>query len=217
MPRILYTNSQGHAVHAHSHSGGGDFKCPKKYYWKRIEGWQPREERAALEFGKAVEAAIQFHHTKNFEPGSGVDEFKLLWFKQQDNTSLVYTEKSGDWDDHYRMGTEMLALYEQQRPFLPIDNVQFQVNIKTDLFPEDSEYHGLKYTTILDMISEVGYNHPGAELLPPTTSSSSTRKLIIDIKTSAASYYVDPRLSSLDDQLRDYSYGDSNCLLPSTS
>ncbi len=208
MNRILYTNAHGYQIRAHSHSGGGDFKCPKKYYWKRIQGWQPRDERAALQFGKCVEAALQFFHQKNYEPGSGVDEFKVLWWKHQDDDSITYTEKTGDWQDHYRMGVEMLALYEIERPKLPIDNVKFQVKIKTPLFPEGSEYYGLDYTTILDMVSEINEDHPAFMTLPNATDyiGKGSRKLIIDIKTSAAAYYVDPRLSALDDQLRDYAW-----------
>ena len=203
--KILYTNAQNYPIYAHSHSGGGDWRCPKKYYWKRIQGWQPRDERAALQFGKCIESAIQFFHQKNFEPGSGVDEFKILWWNHKEDSDITYTEKTGNWADHFRMGVEMLALYELERPKLPVDNVQFNVTIKTELFPE-TEYAGLKYTTILDMISEVNPDHPGYALLPSIEGYIGPRKLIIDIKTSANSYYVDPRLSALDDQLRDYAW-----------
>lgn len=205
MAKILYTNAQNYPIYAHSHSGGGDWKCPKKYYWKRIQGWQPRDERAALQFGKCIESAIQFFHQKNFEPGSGIDEFKVLWWRHKEDSEITYTEKTGNWEDHFRMGVEMLALYELERPKLPVDNVQFSVTIKTELFPE-TEYAGLKYTTILDMISEVNPDHPGYALLPSIEGCVGPRKLIIDIKTSAASYYTDPRLSALDDQLRDYAW-----------
>lgn len=204
MSRTLYTNAHGKQISAHSHSGGGDWRCPRKYYYKRVEGWQPRDERAALQFGKCVESAIQYFHAKDFVTGSGVDEFKVLWWRFKDDETLTYTEKSGDWEDHYQMGTELLSLYEIEHSSLPLDNPQFQVDIRTDLFP-GTEYDGLRYTTILDMVCEVAYDHP---LLPPSVSasSSSTRKIIVDIKTSAASYYTDPRLSCLDDQLRDYSW-----------
>ena len=204
MSRVLYTNAQGFPVFNHSHSGGRDFSCPKKYYWKRIQGWQPRDERAALQFGKCVEAAIQYYHIQGLVPGSGVDEFKKLWWHFKDDDSVTYTEKTGDWEDHYRMGAEMLALYEIEQPKLPIDNIQFSVDLRTQLLP-DTEYEALKYTTILDMICEVDPSHLGYALLP-VTQEQGPRKLIIDIKTSASSYYTDPRLSALDDQLRDYAW-----------
>ena len=202
MSRILYTNASGKQISAHSHSGGGDWKCPRKYYYKRVEGYQPRDERAALQYGKCVESALQFYHNSNFTEGAGVDEFKVLWWKFKDDTDITFTEKSGNWEDHFRMGIEMLALYEIEHSKLPLDNPQFQVTIKTPLFPDDPEYDGLQYTTILDMICEVPNDHP---LLPPLEGEA-TRQIIVDIKTSANSYYTDPRLSSLDDQLRDYSW-----------
>ena len=202
---MLYVNAQGFPIFNHSHSGGQDFRCPKKYYWKRVEGWQARDERAALQFGKCVEAAIQYYHVQGLIPGTGVDEFKKLWWKYRNDDSLTYTEKTGDWEDHYRMGSEMLALYEIELPKLPIDNVQFQVRLETPLIP-DSEYSELKYTTILDMICEVDPSHPGYPLLPYIAGEEGPRKLIVDIKTSATSYYTDPRMSSLDDQLRDYAW-----------
>ena len=202
MSKILYKNAQGHAITAHSHSGGGDFSCPKRYYWKRVQGYQSKEERPALEFGKAVESAIQFHHNKGFIPESGVEEFKLLWWKQKDS-QLDYTLKTGNWEDHYKMGVDLLKLYELTRPSLPIQNEQFQVRVKNPLFAEGSPDEGLEYLTILDMVCEVDSNHP---LLPPVENPGLTRKLIIDIKTSAVSFYTDSRLSALDDQLRDYSW-----------
>lgn len=203
MGKVLYQNAQGFPIYNHSHSGGQDFKCPKKYFWKRIEGWQARSERPALAFGKCIEAAIQFYHVQGLKPGSGVDEFKLLWWKYID-LDLDFTEKTGDWAQHMQMGSEMLALYEVELPKLPIDNIQFQVDLKTELLP-DTEYEALRYTTILDMICEVYPSHPGYALLPEN-GEHGPRKLIVDVKTSANSYYTDPRLSSLDDQLRDYAW-----------
>ena len=131
-----------------------------------------------------------------------MDEFKLIWWKFKDSTDFLYTDRSGDWEDHYRMGSEMLALYEAEYSKYPLDSAQFQVTIKTDLFP-DTEYEGLQYTTILDIISTVPHDHP---LLPPLKDHTGPRKVIVDLKTSAASYYTDPRLSALDSQLRDYAW-----------
>jgi hypothetical protein len=200
---FLYTNPRGYQVTAHSYSAGLDFSCPKKYFFRRIEGWQSREEGVALFFGRAVEDAIKYHHTQNFEPESGVLEFKKLWFHYQNDTSLSYTERSGDWADHYRMGSELLALYEAQRPELPILNEKFQVSFRKELFP-NTEYAGLEFLAIADIVSEVPWNHP---LLPPMEhNGSDTRKVVIDLKTSSARYFSDPRLAALDGQLRTYAW-----------
>lgn len=201
---FLYRNVVGRENQIHSHSGGQDWSCPRKYKYKRIDGWQSREDRVATFFGTVVESAIQYHHNKNFELGSGIDEFKTLWFKYQDDDTVQYTEKSGNWHDHYQMGVELLALYEASVPELPITKAQFQVKRRADLFSssESSPYSGLKYEAKVDMLCECPNNHP---LLPPLEGGS-TRQIIVDLKTSSAPYNSDPRLSSLDDQLRDYAW-----------
>ena len=201
----LYRSVSGRIITAHSHSGGGQWACPRKYKYLRIEGWQSRDERAALQFGKCVESAIQFHHQQGRIPETGVDEFKQLWWLQKDNEEITYTEKTGDWDAHYRMGVEMLALYEAMLPTLPIQNEQFQVEITKELFPGEDPVlgpGGLQFKSVLDVLSEVPSDHP----LLPQNGTTGRRKVIIDIKTSASSYYTDPRLSALDDQLRDYAW-----------
>jgi hypothetical protein len=199
---ILYTSVSGRQITAHSHSGGNEWSCPRRYKYKRIDGWQSREEGVALMFGKCVESAIQYHHQKGRIPETGVDEFKVLWWKQHDNEELTYTQKSGDWDDHYRMGVELLSLYEAILPTLPIQNEQFQVEVKRPLFGPGEPQEGLEFVVKLDMISEVPADHP----LLPQNGSTGLRKVIIDIKTSSNSFYTDSRLSALDDQLIDYSW-----------
>ncbi len=199
---FLYRSVSGRLVTAHSHSGGGDWSCPRKYKYKRMEGWQSRDDGVALIFGKCIEAAIQYHHLQGRVPETGIDEFKLLWFKQRDNEEIAYTEKSGDWDAHYRTGVEMLTLYESILPTLPIHNENFFVEVVRSLFPEDHPKHGLEYKAILDMVVTTDANHP----LLPQNGSVGPRPMIIDIKTSSNPYYSDPRLSALDDQLRDYAW-----------
>lgn len=199
---ILYTSVSGRQITSHSHSGGQDWSCPRKYKYKRIDGWSTREDKVSTEFGKAVEKSIQFHHTSGREKESGVDEFKQLWWKLKDEP-LEYTEKSGDWDDHYRMGVELLTLYEMTLPNLPILNEKFQQDYNVDLFPTGPG-EGLKYTGKIDVISEVPADYPG---LPENgVIENGNRKIIIDIKTSAHSYFTDPRLAALDEQLRDYAW-----------
>lgn len=194
---ILYTSVSGRQITAHSHSGGQDWSCPRKYKYKRIDGWQTREDKVSTEFGKCIEKAIQFHHTNNREPETGVDEFKQLWWKLKDEP-LEYTEKSGDWDDHYRMGVEMLTLYELTLPSLPIMNEKFQHECNVELFD------GLQYTGKIDILSQVPADYPG---LPENgIVENGMRPIIVDVKTSAHSYFTDPRLAALDEQLRDYAW-----------
>jgi len=200
--RILYQNIKGRQISRHSYSGGLDFNCPKKYFWKRLQGWVERDERAALFFGRAVESAIEFHHNQNFEPGTGVLEFKQLWVREKDNGEITYGEKDGSWEALYKCGSELLALYEIMRPRLPLENAKFQQEIITPLFP-GTDYEGLEHTAKLDIVAEPRWDHP---LLPKIPKNGKTRKVIWDLKTSGARYFSDARLCSLDRQLREYSW-----------
>lgn len=197
----LYKNPKGFEVRAHSHSGGQDWSCPKKYYWKRLQGWQSKEEGAPQMFGKCTEAAIKYFHERNFEPGTGVEEFRKLWWDYK-NEDILYTEKSGNWNDFFRCGVELLKLYELQLPDLPISNAVFSVERRVDLAPGDGLYGGLQFMAVLDMLCTAPNNHPAL----PAMEGPEVRQFVVDIKTSTASYYTDPRLSSLDDQLRDYAW-----------
>jgi len=152
-------------------------------------------------FGKVVESAIQLHHNTNFEPGTGVDEFKTQWFQHQNDSTVQYTEKSGNWHDHYQMGVELLALYESTIPELPVTNAQFQVERRSELF-SSGPYSGLQYTAKVDMLCTVPNSHPSL----PALDGSETRQVIVDIKTSSYPFSSDPRMASLDDQLRDYAW-----------
>jgi len=193
----LYKNPKGYEVRSHSHSGGADWSCPKRYYWKRVEGWQNKEDGAPQQFGKCTEAAIQYFHQQGFVAGTGVEEFKKLWWNFKDDNSLVYTEKSGNWDDFYRCGVELITLYELTYQDLPITNARFQVEFKKDLTTD-----GLQFRAIIDMLCIAPNKHPSL----PAQEGEDFREFVVDIKTSTASYYTDPRLSSLDDQLRDYAW-----------
>lgn len=203
---FLYSNYKGYPVHAHSYSGGSEYSdCPKKYDYSRRQGWKEREKRASSAFGTALEAAIQWYHTHYLRLEDAVDEWKHLWLLRREDKTLTYSEKDGDWESMYHQGEEMLRLYAAVLPSLPIQDVEFQVNYKKELFP-DTEYAGLEFTSFVDMLSWAPYDHP---LLPPETtdhSQNGKRKVVIDIKTSAVMYPTDPRLASMDPQLRSYAW-----------
>jgi len=202
MSRILYQNVRGYQVTQHSYSGGGDFACPRRYFHRRIGGWREKEERAALKFGCAVEDAILFFHNQNFEAGTGIGEFKQIWLRAENDPDITWTESSGSWKDHYVMGSSMLRLYEIMRPRLPLEGAVFQQKIITPLFP-GTDYEGLEHIAKIDIISEPRWDHP---LLPRIPEKGKTRKLVVDLKTAAQPYFSDPRLASLDRQLREYSW-----------
>lgn len=206
MPNILYINSKGKAVNTHSYSSGLTWKCPRRYKHLKIDGFMSRDDRSSLEFGKAIESAMQHFSQNGREPGTAILNFKQIWQHYQLDTSLVYTSADKDWENLYRVGSELMALYELTIHKLPIQNEVFQTNYKKELFP-DTEYAGLQWQSFLDVISEVPWDHP---LLPPLTEipENGKRKVIIDIKTSASAYSdSNPKIYQLDGQLRQYAWG----------
>ena len=73
----LYINPKGFAVTRHSYSGSDEFNfCPRKYQLHREGGWQERGQRAAMEFGNAIEAAVRHHHERSDD---AVERFIKEW------------------------------------------------------------------------------------------------------------------------------------------
>jgi hypothetical protein len=201
---VLYTNYKNYPVSAHSYSGGSEFAdCPKKYDYNRRQGYKEKEQRASSAFGTALEAAVYWYHNNNLDLYNAIDEWKRLWLLEKDK-DLTYSEKDGDWESMYAQGEEMLRLYKVVLPSLPIKNPKFQINYKKELFP-DTEYAGLQFTSFIDILSEVEWDHPA--LPPAICPQNGQRQIIIDMKTSGVPYPSDPRLSRLDPQLRSYAWG----------
>lgn len=185
---FLYKTEQGREVTTWSYSSGQDAAFCKRYFkHKRISGFKPKGNRAALDFGKCVEAAIQYYYEANRKPGSGVDEWKRLWLKFR-RVELIFTAKEGSWADLYTVGSEMLQLFEVLAPTLPIHKPVFQAAYRKELFPG----------THLAGIEDVGY----ADIVSQTPKGL----LLIDVKTAAAAYDLDAEFVALDPQLGRYSW-----------
>lgn len=191
MNASLYTSYGGHKVRRHSYSAGSEFRrCPRAYKLKRKDGWRSKRDRAALEFGKAVESAIQVYHESHCRAAAAACEFRRIWEKYKDRKDLVYTDKEGDWKDLMRMGEEMLRLYEVKWPSFAISNPRFQLNYKKEVFPK-SELAGLEDQAWVDMVAD--RNVQGD-------------KILIDIKTTGSAFDGQPGLIALDPQLREYAW-----------
>lgn len=184
----LYTTSNGRAVTTNSYSSAADFAFCKRFFkLKRIDGYRPKGDRAALEFGKCIESAIQYFYESNRKPGSGVDELKRLWLKWE-NVPLIFTAKEGCWRDLYTTGAEMMQLFEVLAPSLPIHNPVFQAAYRKEIFPG----------TTLAGIEDVGY----ADIISKTPKG----QLLIDVKTAANAYDLAAEFIALDPQLGRYSW-----------
>lgn len=206
MPNYLYKKSDGTPVASNSYSAGAMFSdCPTKYDYNKRQGWREKDRKAATQFGVEFESALQSYH-EYYDIDLTLREWFHLWGAQK-GVELVYKD-SESWEDMYQQGLELLRLYAVLLPSLPIDNPQFQLNYRKELFP-GTEYAGIEDNGYVDMVVEVPPDH---KLLPPPLSTdiggfdADLRKVLIDIKTSGKRYPMDSRLLQLDAQLRRYSW-----------
>lgn len=202
MSANLYVDSRGRPITRFSYSAGGDFHfCQKFFYHRRIAGWRDREQRGSLEFGKAIESAVQFHHSNNFE--GAADYFTKLWDVHKTNTELTYTQTEGSWEELALSGRELIQLYAIQLPKLPIayePAPRFQIKYSKEVFP-GTELAGIEFVAYVDMLA--------FDRIPDgtvRTPSMERRKQLIDIKTSGVMLPETPGILALDQQLRTYAW-----------
>lgn len=147
----LYVNSKGFEVRSHSYSAGSLFReCAQKYKLARLDGWKEREQRASMEFGKAIESAIQFHHLNKLSGGH--EEFSRLWELQR-GRDLKYTASEGNWENLAKSGVEMLKLYHTRLPLFPFDlstPPEFQIKYYKEMFP-GTDMSGIEFVAFIDM------------------------------------------------------------------
>lgn len=188
MSTRLYTNYKGNAVTKHSFSGGSTFRfCRRRYQLEKIKGWREKDTRAALHFGRSVEAAIQFH--VNNKLTGGEEHFINSWAKVKAIPDLVYSEKEGDWASLDRMGRTMLTLFKNWWPKSGLVDTKWQLEYKKEVFPGDPKYAGLEFTSFVDLRAD----YMG-------------KPLIVDIKTAAHGMSENQAMLQLDPQLGDYSW-----------
>ena len=186
---ILYKSASGREIRHLSYSAISDYDyCPQLFKLSRIDGYKDKGRRAAFEFGKAVEDAVQFYHANGLKEGDGIDEFKRIWLKWKD-IELIFTAQEGSWQDLYFMGAHMLRLYEIFLPVLPIRNPKFQLNYAKPLWP-GSDLSDLEFTSFIDLLSTL----------------EDGKRIIVDIKTAKAPLDDTPGMVSLDPQLKDYAW-----------
>jgi hypothetical protein len=205
MSAILYTNPKGNPVTRGSYSSSQLFNsCRYKYKQEKILGIRRKEKSGAMQFGKALEDAIQYYHDNGLKPDSGVDHFKLLFLKHKDDTELVYTKRDQSWQNLYVAGAQMLKLYEILLPTFPIVSPVFQLSYSKEVFP-GTDLSGLEQGGFVDMLSKGPWVHP---LLPKVKipGGASHRPIGIDIKTGGAELNLTAGLLALDMQIRSYAW-----------
>jgi hypothetical protein len=185
----LYKSASGREVNHASSSSIDTFRlCRRKFKLSRIDGYRQKDKKASLEFGKCVEAGVQYYHDNGLKPDDGVAEFTRLWVKFIDQP-LSYTDQEGNWKSLNTMGKEMLRLYEIKLPELPIKNPKWQLQFLKSLWP-GTDLADLQFMAYVDLLS--------------TLDDGS--RIIIDIKTAKAPLDVTPGMMALDGQLRKYAW-----------
>jgi hypothetical protein len=153
--------------------------CPRKYRYRYVDGWQEKETRAGLLFGRAFEQALAAYFTRQ-------DATEVLfkeWSTYQ-NAALDY--KHGDsWDRMLQHGIKLLELFcQQDRVEIRSPKRNLQIKISRPLCPTS------QFVAYVDALGYV----------------DGTR-CVIDWKTTAARYPDQPDgLLALDPQLACYSW-----------
>ncbi len=153
--------------------------CPRKYRYRYLDGWQEKDTRAGLLFGRSFESALgAYFHRQD------ATEVLFKEWSQYQHTRLDYTH--GDhWDRMLQQGSKLLELFcQQDRVEIRSPQRNLQIKISKPL-SSTSQFVGY--------IDAFGY-------------IDGTR-CVIDWKTTAARYPDQPEgLLALDPQLACYSW-----------
>ncbi len=153
--------------------------CPRKYRYRYLDGWQEKDTRAGLQFGRAFEQALNAYFLRQ-------DASEVLFneWSQYQNKPLDYA-RGDTWQKMYEQGIKLLELFAQQdRVQIRCPRRNLQLRISRPL-SATSEFVGY--------IDAFGY-------LDGT-------RCLIDWKTTAARYPDQPEgLLALDPQLACYSW-----------
>jgi hypothetical protein len=153
--------------------------CPRRYRYRYRDGWQERDTRAGLLFGRAFEHALAAY----FQRQDAIEVLFKEWSAYQ-NATLDYSH--GDtWDRMLQQGTKLLELFSQQdRVEIRYPKRNLQIKVSRPL-SANSQFVGY--------IDALGY--------------LDLTRCVIDWKTTAARYPDQPEgLLALDPQLACYSW-----------
>ena len=153
--------------------------CPRKYRYRYIDGWQERETRAGLLFGRAFEQALAAY----FHRQDATEVLFKEWSTHQ-NAALDYSHGDG-WDRMLQQGIKLLELFAQHdRVEIRCPKRNLQIKISRALSPTS------QFVGYIDALGTVD-----------------ATRCIIDWKTTAARYPDQPEgLLALDPQLACYSW-----------
>jgi hypothetical protein len=154
-------------------------RCPRSYRYRYLDGWQAKETRAGMIFGRCFEKALAA-----FFLGQDCGATFFEEWNAYRNAGLGF--KNGEnWDRLYHQGMHLLELFARDnRIRIPDPHQNLQVKIECDLL------HGNQFLAYLDAIGELD-----------------DVRSVIDWKTTSSRYAEEPTgILSLDPQLLCYSW-----------
>src|SRR5437868_6143755 len=153
--------------------------CPRKYRYRYLDGWQEKETRAGLLFGRAFEQALAAY----FHRQDATEALFKEWSQHQ-HTTLDYTH-GDNWDRMLQQGIKLLELFAQQdRVEIRYPKRNLQIKTSRALSPTS------QFVGYIDAFGVVD-----------------ATRCVIDWKTTAARYPDQPEgLLALDPQLACYSW-----------
>jgi CRISPR/Cas system-associated exonuclease Cas4 (RecB family) len=153
--------------------------CPKRYRFRYVEGWQEKDTRASMLFGRAFEEALR----ALFLDRDAEMELARQWSVWKDSP-LCYS-KNDTWDKMLHQGIHLLQHFAQEsriRISNPISNLQVQYKKKLN--------KGDKFVAYIDALGHLNGRHS-----------------VIEWKTTSSRYPDEnPQLLTLDPQLICYSW-----------
>jgi len=155
-------------------------QCPLKYKYHYLEGWEEREDKASLLFGRVFERAVE----SQFLVEDSVQFFTEQWGSLKD-APMEYS--NGDsWEKMLEQGRRLLDQFrEDQRVQIEDGRTDFQIRFRRPLPLSQSDFVG--YIDAVGWVDGI--------------------RCLIEWKTSSQSYpESQPRLLELDPQLVCYSW-----------
>jgi hypothetical protein len=153
-------------------------RCPRSYRYRYLDGWQEKETKASLLFGRCFEKAL------------------AAYFRQEDSTATLFQEwgayrdaklgysKTDSWDRMARQGIHLLEMFARNDRIRipdPMQNLQVKV---ARVLSDDNDF--------VAYIDALGY--------------LDNTYCLIDWKTTTSKYPEDASLLALDPQLICYSW-----------
>jgi hypothetical protein len=153
--------------------------CPRRYRYRYLDGWQEKELRASLVFGRAFEKALAAY----FLHDECETVFEHEWAMAKE-VELEYS-RGDSWQRMLRQGNELLNQFSQQkRVLVPFPRQNLQRQVLRRIGPEED------FIGYIDAIGEL----------------DSVRS-VLDWKTASTCFPAEPEgIIALDPQLTCYSW-----------